>query len=87
MIQLKQIEFCTPRVITAVLRTILPVGVVWRVVRRVIIVARVADGKNRNGDSDDDEVGTAEDRHDRRVVDKERDCRIVLSRKCPKYGC
>jgi hypothetical protein len=50
---------------------ILLVGVVWRVVRRVIIVARVADGKNGNGDSDDDEGGTADERHSRRcVVDK-----------------
>jgi hypothetical protein len=70
VIQLQQIEFCTPRVITAVWRTILIVGIVWRVVRRVIVVARVADGKNGNGNSDDDEGGTAEDRHDRRVVDK-----------------
>jgi hypothetical protein len=71
VIQLKQIEFCTPRAITTVWRMILLVGVVWRVVRRVIIVARVADGKNGNGDSDDDEGGTADERHSRRcVVDK-----------------
>jgi hypothetical protein len=49
-------------------RAILPVGGVWRVVGRVIIVARISNGESGSGDSDDDEGGTTEDRHD--VVDK-----------------
>jgi hypothetical protein len=45
-------------VIIAVWRAVLLVGVVWRVVRRIIIVTRVADGERRNGDGDEDEGGT-----------------------------
>jgi hypothetical protein len=60
MIQLKQIDSSTPRVITAVLRAVLLVGAILRVVRRVIIVTRVADGKSANGGSDDVEGGTTE---------------------------
>ena len=54
LIHLKQTEFSAPQVIIAVWRVILPVGGVWRVVGGVIVVARISNGENGSGDSDDD---------------------------------